>query len=106
VTLSSELDWLTSLGRTKIFARRWSSRTSTTSLFNTQSASFDDFTLQPFLRSISLFGSDHLDEAKATRFFGMRIQHDRAALDLTVFVEKARDVGFGEARMYAGDEKV
>jgi hypothetical protein len=100
------LDWLTSLGRTEVFARCRSSRTSTASLFNAQSATFDNFTLQSLLRSISLVRSDHLDEAEATRFFGMRIQHDRAAFDLAVFVEEARNVGFGETRMYASDEEV
>ena len=83
----------TSLWRTKVLAGSWSARTSATSLLDAQGAAFDDFALQTFFCSVGLFWSDHLDEAKATGFFCVWVQHDRAALDLTVLVEETRDIG-------------
>lgn len=36
----------------------------------------------------------------------MGIFHDGASFDLTVFFKQARDIGFVEARMDAGDEEI
>lgn len=97
---------LTTLGRAKVFAWGGSPGTTTASLFDAQSATFNDFTLEAFLGSIGLLGSHHLDEAKATRLLGVRIGHDGAVLDIAVLFEEAADVGFGQTRMDTGDEEV
>jgi hypothetical protein len=60
--------------------------------------------LQSLLCSISLFGSEHLDETKATRLLGVRVKHDLTLLDIAVFLEEASNFLFREARMNTGDE--
>jgi hypothetical protein len=94
------------LGRSKVFARSRSSGAATTSLLNAQSTALDNLALQALLGSISLLGSDHLDEAEATRFLGVRVQHDRAVLDIAVLLEQTGDIGLGQTRVDTGDEKV
>jgi hypothetical protein len=74
--------------------------------YRSECATIDSFALQFLLPHISLVGSGHLDEAEAARFFGMRIHHDGAALDLTVSVEDAGDDRFGETRIDASDKEI
>lgn len=97
---------LTTLGRTEVFARSGSARTATTGLLNAESATLDNLALQALLGSIRLLGRHHLDETEATRLLSVRVDHDRAVLDIAVLLEEAADVGFGEARVDAGDEQV
>jgi hypothetical protein len=94
------------LGRSKVFARGRSSGAATSGLLNAESTALDNLTLQALLGSISLLGSDHLDEAKATRFLSVRGHHDRAALDIAVLLEQTGDIGLGQTRVDTGDEKV
>lgn len=97
---------LTTLGGSKVFAGGRGARAATTSLLNAESTALDDLTLQTFLGSVGLFRSHHFDESEATRFLGVRVDHDRAALDITIFLEKTRNVGLGQTGVNAGDEKV
>jgi hypothetical protein len=97
---------LTTLGRPKVFARSRSSGAATTSLLNAQSTALDNFTIQTLLGSISLLGSDHLDEAEATRLLGVRVDHDRAVLDIAVLLEQTGNIGLGQTRVDTSDEKV
>jgi hypothetical protein len=94
------------LGGSEVFAGSRSSGAATTSLFNAQSTALDNLTLETLLGSISLFGSDHLDEAEATRLLGVRVQHDRAVLDIAVLLEQTADIGLGQTRVDTSDEKV
>jgi hypothetical protein len=79
---------LASLGRTKVLARRRSTRAGTTGLLNAQGSAFDDLALKAFLGSIGLLSSNHLNKAKATGFLGVRVKHDLAFLNLTIFLEQ------------------
>jgi len=65
-----------------------------------------NLTLKTFLGSISLLGSDHLHETKATRLLGMGIKHDLALLNIAVFLEETGNFNFSETRMDTGDEEV
>jgi hypothetical protein len=62
--------------------------------------------LKAILGGIGLLGGHHLDEAKATRLFGVGIKHDLALLDITVFLEETSDFLLGKARVDTGDEEV
>jgi hypothetical protein len=97
---------LTTLGGPKVFARGRGTRAATTSLLNTKSAALDNLTLQTLLGSVGLFRSHHLDESEATRFLGVRVDHDRAVLDITVLLEKTRNVRLGQTRVDASDEEI
>lgn len=97
---------LTSFRRSKVFAGSRGARTATTSLFDAQSAAFNDFTLQTFLGSIRLVTGDHLHEAKATRLLGVRVNHDGTVLDVTVLLEQTRQIRLRQTRVDASDEKV
>lgn len=97
---------LTSLGGSKVFAGGRGTGTATTGLLDAQGAALDDLALEAFLGSIGLLGSGHVDETKATRLLGMRVQHNGAVVDIAVLLEQARDVGLGQARVNAGDEQV
>jgi hypothetical protein len=78
---------LTTLGRAKVFAGSRGARALSPSLLNAQRAAFVHFTLEGFFRSIGLFSGDHLDEAKATGLFGMRVKHDGTLLHIAIFLE-------------------
>jgi hypothetical protein len=97
---------LASLRWTKVLARRWGTRTGTTSLLDAQGTTFNNLTLKTILGGIGLLGGHHLDEAKATRLFGVGIKHDLALLDITVFLEETSDFLLGKARVDTGDEEV
>lgn len=97
---------LTSLGGSEVFAGGGSARTATARLLDAESAALDDLTLKAFLGGIGLLSGAHVDESKSTRFLGVRVQHDGAARDITVLLEKARNIGFGETRVDTSHEKV
>jgi len=65
-----------------------------------------NFTLQTFLGSVSLLRGHHLDETESTRFSGVRVAHDVALLDITIFLEKTSDLVFRETGMYASNKKI
>jgi hypothetical protein len=98
--------WVISLWWTKVLARSWGTRTGATGLFNAQSTTFDNLSLETLLGGISLFGSDHFDEAEATRLLGMGIKHNLTFFDVAILLEETGNFGFGETRMDTGDEKV
>ena len=85
---------LTSLGWTEILARGGSARFTTAGFLDAESAALHLFTLKSFSCCISLIGSHHLDETETTRLFGVWVDHDRAILDFSIFLEHAGDVGF------------
>ena len=62
--------------------------------------------METFTSSISSLGGDHLDEPKATRVTRVRIAHDVALLDLSIFFEKTSYVNLSETRVDASDEEV
>lgn len=97
---------LTALGRAEILARRGSARARATSLLNAQGPALVYFTLEAFFSSISLFGGNHLDETKSARLAGVRVAHDVALLNFTIFLKEARNLLFGQVRVYSGHEKV
>jgi hypothetical protein len=97
---------LASLRWTKVLARGRSTWAGTTSLLNAQSATFDNLTLKTFLGSIGLFSSNHLYESKATRLFAVRIKHDLALFNITIFFEETSDFDLRETRMNTSDEEV
>jgi len=97
---------LASLWWTKVLARSWGTRTGATGLLNAQSTTFDNLSLETLLGGISLFGSDHFDEAEATRLLGMGIKHNLTFFDVAILLEETGNFGFGETRMDTGDEKV
>ena len=96
----------TALGRTEVLARGRSARTSPTSFLNAQGTTFNHLSLQGLLGRISLIGSDHLDKPEATRFLGVRVKHDGAVLDLSIFLKQAGNFLLGETRVNAGDEEI
>ncbi|KAG9796199.1 hypothetical protein KCU88_g431, partial [Aureobasidium melanogenum] len=61
---------------------------------------------ETFSGGLGLFRGDHLHESESTGLLGMRIKHDRAALNFTVLLEETSNIGFSEARMDSGDEKI
>jgi hypothetical protein len=65
-----------------------------------------NFTLQTFLGSVSLLRGHHLDETESTRFSGVRVAHDVALLNITIFLEKTSDLVFRETGMYASNKKI
>ena len=65
-----------------------------------------DLTLETLLGGVSLVRGDHLDEAEASRLFGVRVTHNVALLDLAILIEQTCDLLLGEARVNAGHEKV
>lgn len=97
---------LTSLGGAKILARSGGTGSGTTSFLDAKSSTFYDFALQTILGSISLIGGDHLHEAEASRLLGVRVLHDLAFLNLSIFLEEAGHFGLGEPGMNTGDEEV
>lgn len=97
---------LTTFWRTEIFAWSRGSGTAATSLFDAQRASLDDLALQTLLGGISLLGSRHLHEPKSARLLSVRVDHDRAALHVAIFLEQTRKVRLSQARMDAGHEQV
>lgn len=96
----------TTLGRTKVFARSWCPGTATTSLLNAQRTALNDLTLQTLLSSICLICGNHIHEAKATRLLAVGIHHNGAVVDITVFLEQARDIRLGQTRVNTSDEEV
>jgi hypothetical protein len=62
--------------------------------------------LQTLLGSISLLSSNHLDETETTRLLGVGVNHDGAVLNITVFLKKTGDIGFGQTGVDASDEEV
>lgn len=102
----SRVQLLTTLGRAKIFPRSRRSGSTATGFLDAQSATFNNFTLETFLRCISLVGSDHFDKPKATGLFSMRIVHDRAVFNVSVFLEQTRNVGFRESWRNASDKQI
>jgi len=97
---------LASLWWTEVLAGGWCTWAGTTSLLNAQGSTFNKLTLESLLGSISLLSSDHLHEAEATRFLGVRVKHDLALLDITVLLKETSDLGLVETRVDAGDEEV
>lgn len=97
---------LTTLGGAEVLSRSRGARPSATSLFNAESAAFNLLSLQALLSGVGLVRCDHFNEAKATRLFGMGVAHDLALLNLTVFLEKAGDLRFGQTRVNTSDEEV
>jgi hypothetical protein len=95
-----------SLRRAEVFARGWGSGAGTTSLLNAQSPTINFLALEAFLGSFGLVRSNHLDKPKATGFFRMGIAHDLALLDITIFLEHFRNLGFCQSRMNAGYKEV
>jgi hypothetical protein len=65
-----------------------------------------DFTLETLLGGVGLVGGNHLDEAEAARFLGVRVAHDVALLDLAVLLEQTCDLLLAQAGMDAGDKEV
>lgn len=105
---TSTAHWSTiiSLWWSKVFAWCRSAWTSAASFFDAQGAAFVDLTLKSLLRSVRLFSSDHLHEAKATALAGMWVAHDVALFDLSVFLEETGHLFFGQFRVNAGDEEI
>lgn len=97
---------LTTLGRTKVLARGGRTGSGTTGLLNAESAALDDLALETILGGVGHVGSDHLDEAEATRLPGVGVLHDLALLDLAILLEEAGDLGLLETGVDAGDEEV
>jgi len=62
--------------------------------------------LQALFGGLSLIGGYHLDKAEPTRLLGMWIKHDRAVFDVTVLLEQAGDIGFGETWVNPSDEEI
>jgi hypothetical protein len=62
--------------------------------------------LETFASGISSLGGDHLDEPKAARVTRVRISHDIALLDLSIFLEETCHVNLTETWVNAGDEEV
>lgn len=97
---------LTTLGRTKVLARGGRTGSGTTGLLNAESAALDDLALETILGGVGHVGSDHLDEAEATRLPGVGVLHDLALLDLAILLEEAGDLSLLETGVDAGDEEV
>lgn len=97
---------LTSLRWPKVLAGGGSARSSATRLFNAQGATLDLLALKALLSSLSLFGSDHLNEAKSTGLLGVRVTHDLALLNVAILLKHLGNLGFGQARMDASDKEV
>ncbi len=97
---------LASLWWTKVLARGWGTWAGTTSLLDAQGSTLNNLTLKTILSGIGLLSSDHLDEAEATRLFGVGIKHDLTLLDITVFLKETSDLLLGKARVNASDEEV
>lgn len=97
---------LTSLGWPKVFSGGRRSWFGATRLFNAQSATLVNLTLEPFFGSVGLLSRRHLDEAEATRILSVGIAHDVARLYIAVLCEQTRHVFFREARVNAGHEEV
>ena len=83
---------LTSFGRTKILSGRRCSRASPPSFFDAKSSTFKNLTLQSLLCSVCLLSCDHLNETKATGFFGVRVQHYSTLLHVTVLFKESRNL--------------
>lgn len=94
------------LGRTEVFARSRSSRTSASRLLNAEGPALIDLTLKSVLGGVRIFGSNHLHESKATALAGVRVTHDVALLDSAMLFEKNGDLFLGQARVDASDEQV
>jgi len=62
--------------------------------------------LKSLLGSIGLVSSDHLDESKATGLLGMRIKHNLALLDITIFFKEASHFGFRQTWVNSSHEEV
>lgn len=97
---------LTTLGRAVVLAWSGSARFGAASLLDAQRPTLVDFTLQTLFGRVSLFGSDHLDEAKAARLLSVRVAHDVTLLDVAVLLKETCDLLLGEGRVNARDEQV
>jgi hypothetical protein len=62
--------------------------------------------LKTLLGSISLLSSDHFNETETARLFGVRIKHDLALLDITIFLKEAGNFLLRETRMNTSNEEV
>ena len=96
----------TSLGRSEVLSRSWSPGPGASSLLNAESTTLELLALESFLGGIGLFRGSHLDKAKTARFFGVRVAHDLALLDLAILLEETVDFGLSQFGMNAGDEQV
>lgn len=94
------------LRRSEVLAGSRGPGARTPSLLDAESPALIDLTLQGILCGIGILRSDHLDEAEATALAGMWVTHYVALLDLSVLLEEAGDLLFGEAWVDAGDEEV
>ena len=96
----------TSLRRTEVLARRWSTRARSSRFLNAESAALNLFALEALLGSVGLIGGHHLDEAEAARLLGVGVAHDLALLDFTVLLEKTGYLRLGKTRMDTSNEQV
>lgn len=97
---------LTSLRRAKILARGRRAGASSASLLNAQSSALNFLALQTLLGGLSLIRGDHLDESKSTRFLGVRVAHDLALLNVTIFLKHLGDLSLRQTRVNASHEEV
>lgn len=98
--------WRTSLGWSKVFARRRGAGTSATRLLDAQSAALDDFALQSFLCGVGFLRAHHVHESETTALAAVGIAHDVAFLNRTILLEQARDLVFAQLGVDAGHEEV
>lgn len=96
----------TALGRTKIFAGGGCPRTSTTGLLDAQSTTFKLLALEALLGSIGLVRGHHLHKAEATRLPRVRVAHDLALLNLSIFLKHAGHFSLSKTWVNAGDEEI
>jgi hypothetical protein len=95
-----------SLGWTEVLSGGRRARAGTTRLLDAQGATIDDFTLQSLPGRLSLFRSDHLDEAESTRLLGVRIAHNLALLHITILLKHLGDLIFSKTRVDSSNEEV
>jgi hypothetical protein len=97
---------LASLWWTKVFARSGCTGPRATGLLDAQGAAFNDLTLESLFCGVSLLGSDHLDEAKATRLLGVRIKHDLALLNIAILLKETSHLRLSETGVDASNKQV
>lgn len=105
-TLEGNAGQLTSLGRAEVLAGGGSAGTSTTGHLDAKSSALNDLTLETILGSLSLLGSNHLDETETTGLASVGVLHDLALLNLAVLLEETGNLSLLESGVDASNEEV